>query len=287
MEPLKDIVIFYHAHCYDGFGAAYAAWKKYGDNASYIPALHLKVDDYPEGVVDREVYVLDFCFSERITRELLEKNKKVVVLDHHESVKQLVQSLPDHVYSETDSGAKIAWKFFQGETVPKLIEYISDSDTWAHALPHYQEIEAYIHVHELDFGVFEELQKELETNQGAAIEKGKVLTKQFTQLVQEHMDKAMLVEFEGYQVYAVNASSFLRSELGHQLALKKGPFSIVYRFERDVLRVSLRGDGSINCTDLALKYGGGGHHDAAAIIMKNRNPLPFKIVDNPYEHTEK
>ena len=88
----------------------------------------------------------------------------------------------------------------------------------------------------------------------------------------------MLVEFEGYQVYAVNASSFLRSELGHRLALKKGPFSIVYRFEQDTLRISLRGDGTIDCIKLAEKYGGGGHHDAAAIIMKGINPLPFKKI---------
>jgi len=37
MEPLKEIVIIYHADCPDGFGAAYAAWKKFGDKASYLP----------------------------------------------------------------------------------------------------------------------------------------------------------------------------------------------------------------------------------------------------------
>jgi nanoRNase/pAp phosphatase (c-di-AMP/oligoRNAs hydrolase) len=88
----------------------------------------------------------------------------------------------------------------------------------------------------------------------------------------------MLVEFEGYQVYAVNASSFLRSELGHRLAVKKSPFSIVYRFEKNVLRISLRGDGSIDCTKLAEKYGGGGHYSAAAIVMKDQHPLPFKQI---------
>ena len=27
--------VFYHAHCLDGFGAAYAAWRYFGDQASY------------------------------------------------------------------------------------------------------------------------------------------------------------------------------------------------------------------------------------------------------------
>ena len=33
----KNIVIIYHTDCRDGFGAAWAAWKKFGDSATYIP----------------------------------------------------------------------------------------------------------------------------------------------------------------------------------------------------------------------------------------------------------
>lgn len=277
METLKDTVIIYHAHCYDGFGAAYAAWKKFGNNASYIPCLHR--DIYPQEVERKEVYVVDFSFSEKITKELISKNKKVVMLDHHLSSKELVLSLPGSIYSDTDSGAKIAWKYFHPETeVPTLVDYLSDGDTWAHVLPNWKEVEGYIHTHELSFEEFETLESELEGNMDMVLEKGKLLNKYFDKLVSEHELKAMLVEFEGYEVYAVNASSFLRSELGHRLALKKGPLSIVYRFESDLLRISLRGDGSVDCSTLAEKYGGGGHYSAASILMPGHNPLPFKIV---------
>ncbi len=273
----ENIVILYHANCWDGFGAAWVARRKFGDRASYIPCLHVNVDIYPEGVIDKEVYVIDFCFSEKITKELQERNKKFVVIDHHKTVQSLVETLPEHVFSLTDSGAKLAWKYFHPETaVPKLIEYISDGDIWAHALPNWKEIEGYIHSQELSFESFDTLHETLEHHFDEAIKIGKILNTQFDNLVKEHIDKAMLVEFEGYEVYACNASSFLRSELGHQLALKKGPFSIVYRFEEDILRISLRGDGSIDLTVLAEKYGGGGHKDASAIIMKHKNPLPFR-----------
>ena len=33
MKPL----VIYHAHCTDGFGAAFAAWMKLGDDAEYVP----------------------------------------------------------------------------------------------------------------------------------------------------------------------------------------------------------------------------------------------------------
>ena len=274
---LQDIVIIYHQNCYDGFGAAWAAWRKFGNKASYVSFLNR--EEYPVGIEGKEVYVLDFCFTEEVTSQLIAKNKKVVVLDHHISSKELVESSPDNIYSDTDSGAKISWKYFHPDTpVPMLIEYISDSDTWAHALPDYKEIEGYIHINELEFSIFDMLENELEHRRESVVEKGRVLNKQFDNLVVEHMEKAMLVQFEGYEVYAVNASSFLRSELGHRLAIKKGPFSIVYRFEQDTLRISLRGDGSVDCTKLVEKYGGGGHFNAAAIIMNGKNPLPFQMV---------
>ena len=39
----KNIVVLYHADCLDGFGAAYAAWEKFGDTAEYIPVQYLSL----------------------------------------------------------------------------------------------------------------------------------------------------------------------------------------------------------------------------------------------------
>ncbi len=279
MKALEDVVVIYHGYCYDGFGAAWAAWKKYGDSASYVPCTDRNI--YPEGVTGKEVYVVDFCFDDLVTRDLQQNNKKYVVLDHHISNQKIVESLPDHVFSDIDSGAKIAWKYFHpGKEVPLLVEYLSDGDTWAHSLPSWKEVEAYIHVQEFEFYIFSTLADDLVHSFEGVVEKGAILNKQFEKLVNEHVEKAVLVEYEGYEVYAVNASSFLRSELGHKLALKKGPFGVVYRFEGDTLKVSLRGDGSVDCTKLVEKYGGGGHYNAAAFILKNNNPLPFSLHKN-------
>ncbi|MEZ0208988.1 MAG: hypothetical protein ACAH17_02315 [Candidatus Paceibacterota bacterium] len=276
-EELKSIVVIYHGQCYDGFGGAYVAWKKFGNQAEYIATIDR--NNYPAGVHGKEVYIIDISYSKSVTDELVANNKKVVILDHHLTSKETVLSVPGSIFSETDSGAKIAWKYFYpNDKVPALIEYLSDGDMWTDQLPYSEEVGGYIHIHKLEFSLFEMLEDDLEKRMDSVIEKGKVLMQQFNNLVMEHVEKAMLVEFEGYEVYAVNASSFLRSDLGHALALKKGPFSIVYRFEQDTLRISLRGDGTVDCTKLAEKYGGGGHHNAAAIIMKGKNPLPFKMV---------
>src|SRR3990167_9491025 len=37
---MKNIVVIYHGKCPDGFSAAWIAWKKFGDDAEYIPGRH-------------------------------------------------------------------------------------------------------------------------------------------------------------------------------------------------------------------------------------------------------
>jgi uncharacterized protein len=223
--------------------------------------------------------MVDFCFTKNITDELISKNKSITIIDHHISDKETITSVPNHSFSLENSGAKLAWLYFHPTlAVPELLEYISDGDTWAHRLPSWRELEGYIHNYDLTFKDFDELDAKFHTDKQGMVEVGAILMRQFDKQVEEHIAKATLVSFEGYEVYACNAPSFIRSELGHKLAIKKGPFSLVYRFEGDTLRVSLRGDGSIDVSALAEKYKGGGHHQAAAIIFKNQHPLPFDKI---------
>ena len=85
-EPHKEIVVIYHGKCPDGFGGAYAAWKKFGDTATYLPADH--GDAPPEGLEGREVYLVDFCYEIAEQMERLARTaKRLVVLDHHESAR--------------------------------------------------------------------------------------------------------------------------------------------------------------------------------------------------------
>ena len=80
MKPL----VIYHADCTDGFGAAFAAWLKLGDDAHYCP-MHYNDKDVPEWR-DQEVYVLDFSFPRPVMDAIFTEAKRVVWLDHHLSV---------------------------------------------------------------------------------------------------------------------------------------------------------------------------------------------------------
>ena len=50
-NEMKPLVI-YHANCTDGFGAAFAAWLKLGDEAEYLPMEYLKATDGVAEILD-------------------------------------------------------------------------------------------------------------------------------------------------------------------------------------------------------------------------------------------
>ena len=146
MNELKPLVIF-HDHCTDGFGAAFAAWMKFGDKAEYLPASYGKFQ-WPV-VTGRDVYILDFSFSKEETLETMKKANKVIWLDHHKTAfemwvggyqKGIVFNNYDDqrrgsnaiiILDDNKSGALLAWEYFHpGTGVPMMIKHIDDRDRW-------------------------------------------------------------------------------------------------------------------------------------------------------------
>jgi len=94
-------------------------------------------------------------------------------------------------------------------------------------------------------------------------------------MVYSQIENAKLIDFEGYKVYAINASSVFRSAIGNILAEKTKSFSVVYRFLTDesggqYLGLSLRSAEKFDLTDISKKLGGGGHKNAAAARINDK-----------------
>ncbi len=273
----KNPVVLYHAKCADGFGAAYAAWKKFGDKAAYLPVRDRKAP--PPGLAGKDVYILDFSYPSEVFGEIERTAKSLLVIDHHKGAEAEVRAVRNHVFDLGHSGAVLSWNHFHPAVpAPKILLYVEDADLWKFSLPHAKEMSAVIHAGEFSFERWDALARELETSAGFArhVEEGRAFRRQWNDLVREAAEYAEEVEFEGYRIYAVNASRMFRSDLGHLLALKKGPFSIVYYFYGGEWHYSLRGDGSVDLTEIARKYGGSGHRDAAAFDLPPDAPPPFR-----------
>lgn len=280
--------VIYHGNCSDGFGAAWAIYKKFGEDKNvikYIPSSDRQ--NLPQEILNRndsellqdEVYFVDFCLPAEVLIELEKKVSKLVVLDHHVSVKSDIESVKEHVYGTDKSGAYLAWEYFHSNVkVPKIIEYICDQDLFRHTLPNWQEVISYLYdgnVEEKTFQDYDRLSDELENNYSKVLEIGGLLRGSFDRMVKKYESKAQLVEFAGYNVYAVNAPSEIKSELGNLLANKTNSFAIIYYYEEGNWKVSLRSVAEFDVSKIAAVHGGGGHKNAAAFWAKAEFPLSF------------
>ena len=284
-ENLKDIVVIYHDQCRDGFGAAYAAWKKFGDTASYIP--RKTQDPVPDGLTDKELYIVDYSFSLEDLSQLREVNRSVVVIDHHKTAEEAVRSFPENVFDLEHSGAVLTWQyFFPDIEVPKLLLYIEDGDLWKMKMDHYREFSAALGEYNQDFETWDQLVKNLEDRDHFSkfISIGGTIAGFEDKLVKNLMRFKERAIFEGHEVYVINASRIYRSILGNHLAALnesegKPAMGITYYRYDGMVHCSLRSNGDFDVRVIAEKYGGGGHKNAASLRVASWSELPIAFID--------
>lgn len=266
MKPDKSNKNFllYHAECPDGFGAAWAFWKKYGNDITYIPVKHGKrVPKMPPG---SQVTIVDFSYSRQAIEDLRKIHKKVVVIDHHKSAQYELEGLSDTIFNMDKSGAIMAWEYlFDDVPIPTLLRYIQDRDLWQWKLENSREINAFIDTVPSEFFEWEMLSNKLENNFSSVISAGKVVLKNIKLQVDEICSQARIIKFDGHEIPCAN-SVILQSEIGHQLLqlYPDRPFSVVWHVDdQNLVGISLRSRGDFDVSELARKYGGGGHKAAA------------------------
>src|SRR3989454_3694560 len=86
---VPDLVL-YHSDCTDGFGAAWAIWKRY-PSAEFIPADHGLPP--PVSCAGRRVVIVDFAYPRPILEEMAEEAMELQVLDHHITAKEALKGL--------------------------------------------------------------------------------------------------------------------------------------------------------------------------------------------------
>ncbi|HKW85926.1 MAG TPA: phosphohydrolase [Nitrospiraceae bacterium] len=256
---LPDVVL-YHAECSDGFGAAWALWKKF-PSARFIPVKH--GISPPASLTGRRVVIVDFSYPRETLKAMAKETTSLQVLDHHITAEKALAGLPFAYFDQKKSGAVLAWEWAHPEPVPWLLQYIQDKDLWHWALPASREINAALASYPYDFRVWDELR------QGTLEAEGRAILRYENELVGKIAEEAVLVSFHNETVPAVQ-SAVLTSQLGERLSAGY-PFCVIWH-DRDGRRYySLRSrqDGT-DVAAIAVSYGGGGHTHAAGFSV----PLP-------------
>jgi len=275
----KDIVVIYHSECPDGFSAAWVAWKKFGEQAEYVPARHQ--EPLLDGLTNKEIFILDFSFPKEIMAEVVENNKKVVVLDHHKSAEESVKMAHKYVYDMNHSGAVLAWQYFFSELpIPWLLKYIEDRDLWKLELRDTFTMGLMLDTFDKDFEIWSQLAEELEDEvaRNRYIEQGKLIQKYELRIINDIISDKELVMFEGCEIFVVNAPHIFASKIGNILCREKPPMAIVWQWADGRINASIRSDGSVDVSEIAKKFGGGGHKAASGFKISGQCDFPWKKI---------
>lgn len=257
--------VIYHGNCFDGFGAAWAAWKALGETAEYRAALY---GDPPPTLINADqgkLYLLDFSFPRNILIALT-KEFDLTVLDHHKTAQADLDGLAFAKFDLAKSGATLAWEHFHPDKpIPPMISYVQDRDLWKFDLPGSREISAWMRSWPFDFGWWSRAEVDLRLAFEECRKEGEAILRFQQQQVSNMADNFFWKEMRGNIVPVVNATVFF-SEVGEELCKRhpNSPFSAYYLDRKDGKRQwGLRSRGGFDCSKVAKLYGGGGHPGAA------------------------
>jgi hypothetical protein len=269
-----DVVLF-HADCSDGFGAAWAVWKRF-PTAQFTPVKH----GYPPppGLDGRRILIVDFSYDRPTLVALAGRSAGLLILDHHITAQRALDNLPFAYFDLKKSGAVLAWEWAHDEPVPWLLQYVQDKDLWNWALPGSREINAALASYPYDFRLWDTLtQEQLQTE-------GRAILRYENELVEKIAAGAVLLPFQG-AIVPVVYSAVLTSQIGERLSIGH-EFCVIWH-DRDGRRYySLRSrEEGMDVGAIAMRYGGGGHTHAAgfSIPLAPETPSPLDVL--PKEST--
>lgn len=277
----------------DGFGAALAAWLKFGEDADYWYAAY--GDSPPPEIQGRDVYVVDFSYPRSVLTEMRKIASRVMVIDHHKTAQSELDGVEDCIFDMSKSGAVLAWEYFHpARGVPDLFLYIQDRDLWKWELPSSKEISAFLF--SLDGMDFRKLAPYVDlplnpdtlarmfpngTQLAFPVHEGGAILRSQKQMIDAAARGAVLRQIGEHMFYAVN-STVLNSEIGNVLAQRMADETgtgngraAIWRYDekRERFYVSCRGVGNVDVTETAKLFGGGGHRLAAGFECEK---LPWR-----------
>jgi oligoribonuclease NrnB/cAMP/cGMP phosphodiesterase (DHH superfamily) len=264
VEPSTVNLVIYHANCTDGFGAAYAAWKLLGDRAEYFAAKH---GEPPPDVAGKNVVVLDFSYDNATTKRLMKEAKSFLIIDHHKSAVVELHDISCTRFDMNHSGAMLAWKFFHpGKEPPRMIKFIEDRDLWKWEIPYSKEFSAAFDMVPYDFDEFDKYLDDSAVDN--AQERGAYILAYSKTVISKIAKQAVPRKMGGKEILVVNSSHWM-SEIGAALS-PKCDFAVIWFYDHDTrqVKISLRAHHEdADVSEIAKRYGGGGHRKAAGFNL--------------------
>lgn len=228
-----------------------------------------------------QVYILDFT-CENMPEIVSIIGPKLVWIDHH---KTSMEKFPDlwndpnvkGIRSIEKAACRLTWEYLHpGAQVPGVIIHVADKDIWR-----------FEYLRTRSFCMAESLLihdwtdddiKLLMDDDKATLEKfyqiGELLYTAQKHRIEKAFEKGIDFTFHGLRARLVNTSGDI-SEIGEYIYTKpEYDIAVMWQVVENKVIVSLRSN-TVDCAQLAEKYGGGGHSGAAGFQMKD---IDFPIL---------
>lgn len=285
----KKPLIIYHDNCADGFGAAWAAYKKFGaDGAEYLPmnyndprvsAAHDELT-FPTDVTERDIYILDFSFPDDVMCALntacMLSGATMYVRDHHKTHFEQLGLDPakphadsgdnyDLILDPDKSGCVLAWELFHPDVaVPEMLLLIQDRDLWKWEMGGTRDFAAALRSEPFSFMAFDYAHEHVTDMMVQGAYMNILFEQQLEDITARPVPVRLYVGNYAHVGLSVNCTPQFASEGGNELAKKSGTFGMTwYAGERGQVFVSLRSIGDYDVSAIAKAFGGGGHKNAA------------------------
>ena len=268
-------MLIYHGRCPDGFMAATIFRQAAGPRAGQIefyPGVH-QAD--PPDVAGKDVVFVDFSYKRAVILGMAGKARSIRIFDHHVSARTDLVDLPanvDTVFDLDRSGAGLAWdNFVAGQPRPTIVDYIEANDLGQRgAYPNLREVSAGLRSYDYDFDIWTRF---LETDQEKLIARlereGRPILRQRLKNVRELVETGRHeLEIDGQVVPVVNSPHALATTIASRLAQGQ-PFAATYFIDGRWARFELASSpGGADVSQIAAKYGGGGHKHRAGFRLE-------------------
>lgn len=284
---MKKLCI-YHGNCADGFAGAWIVKQKFGEDVLFYPGFYY--GQIPD-VKNKDVIIVDFSYKLDVMLGICRDANSVLVIDHHKSaIEELegINNVMDNielVFSTHYSGSMLAWDyFFPNEKCPVLLEHIQDRDLWQFKLNGTKEIQACVFSYPYEFSVWTKL---MNKDVKDLFDEGVAISRKQSKDIKEFLEHTKHELYIDKQVVpAVNVPYTMGSDAASILALD-APFAAYYfdTGEHRVFGLRSIADTGTDVQAIAVKYGGGGHENAAGfkVPLSELDQFRIPVVIQEYE----
>lgn len=291
---MAKTVVIYHGNCADGFTAAWVVkkWWNEGEGMDHEIEFIAGVYQRPvplEKIAGCHVIIVDFSYKFAEMEQIAAAAATLTWIDHHKSAILDMQfwlqgSQPNNTTCFTDlerSGAGLAWDYYFPNTVrPMLVNYVEDRDLWKFRYPETRAVQAYIFSYEYTFEIWDKLADLADYDTATMIAGGESIERKHFKDINELLPICTRhIRIANHIIPCANLPYTMVSDAGNILA-QRNPllFGICYYDGMDGRNFSLRSvEGGMDVSEIAKKFGGGGHAKAAGFRVSFEQAKQFEV----------